>query len=100
MTLEPARWWVIRPAANRQAKTYRCPLCGGQLPALMAHVLLLPEGDGARRRHAHQACVAQARARGRLVLREEWLASQPRPPGLWQRLRQRWGRGRDTRPSR
>jgi hypothetical protein len=98
--LEPARWWIIRPAANRSPKTYRCPLCGGQLPALMEHMLLLPEGDSSRRRHAHSTCVARARRGGRLTLREEWLATQPQPPSLWQRLLQRWGRGRDMRPSR
>ena len=52
MTLERARWWVIRPAANRKPATYRCPLCGRLLPSLSEHMLLLPEGDGARRRHA------------------------------------------------
>ena len=52
-----ARWYAVRPAANRKPSTYRCPLCGGLLPALSAHQLVVPEGDGARRRHAHTACV-------------------------------------------
>jgi len=94
VTLERARWWAVRPAANRQPKTYRCPICGRLLPALGEHMLLLPEGDASRRRHAHSACVMRARAAGRLPLREDWLATQPRQPSVWQRLRQfaAWGR--------
>jgi hypothetical protein len=78
-----ARWYAVRPAANRKPATYRCPLCGGMLPALSEHMLLLPEGDSSRRRHAHSACVMAARKRGRLPLREE---VESRPPGLFARL--------------
>jgi hypothetical protein len=78
-----ARWYAVRPAANRKPATYRCPLCGGMLPALSEHMLVLPEGDSSRRRHAHSACVMAARKRGRLPLREE---VEPRPPGLLARL--------------
>ena len=87
----PARWWVIRPAHNRKPVTYRCPLCGGQLPALMDHVLITPEGDAGRRRHAHAECVAAARREGRLPTREEYdraarrAAGEPEP-SLWRRL--------------
>jgi hypothetical protein len=95
MALEPARWWAIRPAHNRRASTYRCPLCGRLLPALSEHMLLLPEGDGSRRRHAHTACVMRARAAGKLPLHEDWLATQPRRPGLWQRVRHARRGGRD-----
>ena len=87
MALVSERWWLIRPAANRKPATYRCPLCGRLLPALSEHMLLKPEGDDSRRRHAHTACVIRARAAGRLPLREDWLASQPRTPGPWERLR-------------
>jgi hypothetical protein len=73
-----ARWYAVRPAANRKPATYRCPLCGGLLPALSEHMLVLPDGDSARRRHAHTACVASARRAGRLPLREE---VEPRGPG-------------------
>jgi hypothetical protein len=100
VTLERARWWVVRPASNRKPATYRCPICGRLLPSLSEHMLLSPEGDSSRRRHAHSACVMAARAAGRLPLREDWLARQPRPPGLWQRLRQWRGAGRDTPPGR
>jgi hypothetical protein len=49
-------------------------------------MLIAPEGDTRRRRHAHTDCVLAARARGQLVLRDEWLRTQPRPPSLWARL--------------
>ncbi len=49
-------------------------------------MLLFPEGDHSRRRHAHADCVMAARKAGRLPTREEWLKTQPRPPSLWQRL--------------
>ncbi len=42
-----ARWWEIRRARNLKPATYRCPLCGGMLPALSDHLLLLPEGQRA-----------------------------------------------------
>ena len=76
----------MRPAANRKPATYRCPLCGGQLPALSEHALVTPEGDASRRRHAHMACVINARRAGRLPLRED---VEPRPPGLLARLLRR-----------
>ena len=53
--------------------------------ALSEHVLLIPEGDSSRRRHAHSACVLRARRQGRLATREEWLRTQPRPPSVWRR---------------
>jgi hypothetical protein len=56
--------------------TYRCPLCGGHLTALQDHVLLAPEGDMARRRHAHTECAAAARRAGRLPSRDEWRAAE------------------------
>jgi hypothetical protein len=49
-------------------------------------MLIAPEGDSRRRRHAHTSCVMAARRRGQLVLRDEWLRSQPRRPALWRRL--------------
>ena len=76
----------MRPAANRKPATYTCPLCRRQLPALSQHMLVLPDGDGARRRHAHTACVMKARQAGRLPLREE---VEPRRPGWLARLLRR-----------
>lgn len=84
-----ARWYSVRPAANRKPATYRCPLCGGLLPALSQHMLVVPEGDPARRRHAHTACVMRARKAGRLPLRED---VQTRTPGLFARLLSRLSR--------
>jgi hypothetical protein len=81
-----AGWYGVRPAANRKPATYRCPLCGGLLPALSQHMLVTPEGDSSRRRHAHSACVMAARKQGRLPLREE---VEPRPPGLLARILRR-----------
>jgi hypothetical protein len=77
---------VVRPAANRKPATYRCPLCGGMLPALSEHMLVVPEGDASRRRHAHAKCVLDARRAGRLPLRDEF---EPRGPGLLTRLLRR-----------
>jgi hypothetical protein len=84
-----ARWYSIRPAASRKPATYRCPLCGQLLPALTAHMLVVPEGDPSRRRHAHSNCVLAARRDGRLPLREE---VEPPRPGLLARLLRRAGR--------
>ncbi|HEX4563923.1 MAG TPA: hypothetical protein VH115_05655 [Solirubrobacteraceae bacterium] len=52
-------------------------------------MLIAPEGDTRRRRHAHTECVLAARARGELPLRDEWRHSQPRRPPLWRRLLRR-----------
>jgi hypothetical protein len=56
-------------------------------------MLISPEGDSSRRRHAHTECVMRARRAGRLPTREEWLKTQPRPPSLWSRVIARLGRG-------
>jgi hypothetical protein len=84
--LPHAAWWTVRRAHNRKPATYRCPFCGGHLPALSEHMLIAPEGDTSRRRHAHTECVLSARQAGRLPLREDWLRTQPRRPSLWRRL--------------
>jgi hypothetical protein len=81
-----ARWWTVRRAQSRQPRTYSCPFCGRRLLAMSEHVLIAPEGDGERRRHAHTACVLAARKAGRLPFRDEWRASQPQQPGLLSRL--------------
>ncbi|MGO9754402.1 MAG: hypothetical protein ACLP8S_28975 [Solirubrobacteraceae bacterium] len=87
------RWWGVRRARNLKPSTYRCPLCGGLLPALSEHMLIVPEGDASRRRHAHTACVLQARRAGRLPTRGEWERSQPRRAGGLAWLRKRFSRG-------
>jgi hypothetical protein len=52
-------------------------------------MLIAPEGDTRRRRHAHTECVLAARSRGELPLRDEWLRTRPRPVSLWRRLTRR-----------
>ncbi|HET7588562.1 MAG TPA: hypothetical protein VFK14_00030 [Solirubrobacterales bacterium] len=82
----PPRWWGMRPAQNLKPATYRCPLCGKHLPALSEHVLIWPERDKTKRRHAHTECVLGARKAGRLPTEDEWRAAQPRPRSLFARL--------------
>jgi hypothetical protein len=84
--LPVARWWTVRSTHSNKPATYRCPICGRHLPALSEHVLMFPEDDKSRRRHAHAKCVLAARRRGDLLLREDWLRTQPRAPSLWRRL--------------
>jgi hypothetical protein len=69
------RWWEARRAQNRKPATYTCPLCRRQLPSLSEHMLLFPEGDHSRRRHAHTACVLEARKQGKLRTKAEWEAA-------------------------
>jgi hypothetical protein len=88
------RWWTMRPAQNLKPATYRCPFCRRHLPALSEHMLIMPEGDAKRRRHAHTACALAARRAGRLPARDEWLKSQARAPGLLRRLLGRVARTR------
>jgi hypothetical protein len=52
-------------------------------------MLISPEGDSSRRRHAHGKCVIRARRAGRLPTREEWLATQPRSPSRLRRALER-----------
>jgi hypothetical protein len=72
---QAVRWWSVRPARSRKPATYTCPFCGEYLPAVSEHMLVLPEGDAGRRRHAHTTCALAARKAGRLPSRDEWLAA-------------------------
>ena len=85
----PPRWWTLRAAQNLKPATYRCPFCNQFLPALSQHVLVMPEGDPSRRRHAHMACARAEREAGRLPSRDEWLRTQPARPSLLRRLLRR-----------
>ncbi len=87
--LPAARWWTVRTAQNLKPSTYRCPICGRRLASMSEHVLIAPEGDTRRRRHAHTACVLESRRRGELPLRDEWLAAQPPSQRWWRRWRRR-----------
>jgi hypothetical protein len=71
----------MRRAQNRKPATYLCPFCDRYLPALSEHILLMPEGDPSRRRHAHTACVLAEREAGRLPTRDEWRRAEPGRPG-------------------
>lgn len=86
--LPDARWWTARRSRSLKARSYTCPLCGTQLHAMTDHVLIAPEGDLERRRHAHPACVQAERARGGLLLKDEWEARSGAGPrrGLLGRL--------------
>ncbi len=84
--LEKARWYEVRFAQNRKPSNYRCPLCGLQLHAMTPHMLISPEGDTGRRRHAHRECVDAAREQGRLPSRSDWQSTQPRTPSRLRRL--------------
>jgi hypothetical protein len=52
--------------------TYRCPFCDQLLHAMSEHVVIAPEGNVDRRRHAHTECVLEARKAGRLRFEDEW----------------------------
>jgi hypothetical protein len=78
----------MRPAQNRKPTTYRCPFCGKHLASMSEHVLIAPEDDRSKRRHAHMECVRKARHEGRLPSRDEWLETTRGPrPSLGERLR-------------
>jgi hypothetical protein len=81
------RWWTARRAQSLKPATYTCPFCDGQLHASSEHVVIAPEGNVDRRRHAHLECVAAAHAAGELPTYDDWRAAQPRRPGLLARLR-------------
>jgi hypothetical protein len=56
-------------------------------------MLIVPEGDSSRRRHAHSECVLAARKAGRLPTRDEWERSTgQRPPSLRERVARLLGR--------
>jgi hypothetical protein len=49
-------------------------------------MLIAPEGDARRRRHAHTECVLRARSRGQLPLRDEWTRGQSDGRSRWRVL--------------
>jgi hypothetical protein len=65
------RWWTLRRAQGRKPATYRCPFCNELLHAMSEHVVIAPEGNVDRRRHAHLECVRAERAAGRLALSDD-----------------------------
>jgi hypothetical protein len=85
---QPA-WWSVRRVSSARPATYRCPFCDRLLHAMSDHVLIAPEGDTGRRRHAHTACVARARESGRLITYDDWRARQPAASKRWLRFLRR-----------
>ncbi len=73
--LPEAPWYSIRPVRSMKPATYTCPLCGYHLHAMSDHVLIAPEGDRSRGRHALLECVGAAD-----------LPGPPQRPGLLSRL--------------
>jgi hypothetical protein len=64
VTADDVRWWSLRRAQSNRPATYRCPFCNELLHAMSDHVVIAPEGDTNRRRHAHMDCVIAARKAG------------------------------------
>lgn len=62
--MEEARWWAVRRAESKKPATYRCPFCEELLHAMSDHLVIAPEGNADRRRHAHTECVLAARTAG------------------------------------
>jgi hypothetical protein len=80
-------WWTMRRAQSSKPVTYRCPFCDEALHAMSEHMLIAPEGDVDRRRHAHIDCVTAAHEAGELPTFDDWRATRPKRPGLLARLR-------------
>ena len=76
--MDEPRWWSFRPVSSLKPATYTCPFCNRLLHATSDHLLIAPEDDRSRRRHAHTECVQAARRAGRFPTRDEWRATQPR----------------------
>src|SRR5262249_11999268 len=69
---DDVRWWSLRPAQSNRPATYYCPFCNELLHAMSDHVVIAPEDDASRRRHAHMACVIAARKAGEFRTCDEW----------------------------
>jgi hypothetical protein len=74
--VDETSWWTLRRAHSNRPATYRCPFCGDLLHAMSEHVVIAPEGDVDRRRHAHLTCVRAERAAGRFRLHDD-VRSEP-----------------------
>jgi hypothetical protein len=58
------------------------------LASMTDHVLIAPEDDKSKRRHAHWECVRKARAEGKLPTQSEWREAERGPrPWVGERLR-------------
>ena len=70
--MSDVRWWAARRAHSQKPATYRCPFCDELLHAMSEHVVIAPEGDVDRRRHAHTDCVRRAHDTGSFTTYDEW----------------------------
>jgi hypothetical protein len=80
-----AEWWDVRMARNPSGSIYTCPLCEGPIHSSTEHMLITPDGNPNRRRHAHTECVREAIDAGRLPVRAD---RQETTLGWFARLRQ------------
>jgi hypothetical protein len=64
LLVEEASWWAVRRAQSQRPATYQCPFCEELLHAMSEHLVIAPEGNADRRRHAHTECVLAARKAG------------------------------------
>jgi hypothetical protein len=72
--VDEPRWWTFRRAQSTRPSTYTCPFCGELLHAASEHVVVAPEGNVNRRRHAHPECVIREHHAGRFRTYDEWRA--------------------------
>ncbi|MCW2978657.1 MAG: hypothetical protein JWO14_384 [Solirubrobacterales bacterium] len=88
----------MRGAQNSKPSTYTCPFCRKRLASMSQHVLIAPEDDKSKRRHAHMECVQKARAAGKLPTKGEWLEAERAPRrSIGERLRGLFaGKGSET----
>jgi len=61
----------VPAGAELKPATYTCPFCRRPLHAMSEHLVIAPEGDASRRRHAHVECVRRERDAGRFPLRDD-----------------------------
>src|SRR5688500_12581771 len=63
LPVEEASWWAVRRAQSERPATYRCSFCDELLHAMNEHLVIAPEGNADRRRHAHtpSACSRHGR---------------------------------------
>jgi hypothetical protein len=82
-----AEWWDVRMARNPSGAIYTCPLCDGPVHSATEHMLVTPEGNSERRRHAHMDCVREAISTDRLTVRTQ---PEDQRPKWFRRARRRW----------
>jgi hypothetical protein len=77
------------PGAQQEAGDVHLPALRAATHAMSEHVVIAPENDAERRRHAHAECVGRARKAGTFKTYDDWRATQPRQPSFLQRYLRR-----------